>query len=47
MQLSNGIFIYQKKRFFSSKTSYMRWAQAWMFRSLTEYLKTFKNEDMD
>ena len=42
MQLSNGAFVYQKKKYFSSKISYMRWAQAWMFKAFTEIL--FRNQ---
>jgi rhamnogalacturonyl hydrolase YesR len=38
MQNSKGYFYYQKKKRFSSKISYMRWAQAWMFYSMSYYL---------
>jgi hypothetical protein len=34
-----GYFYYQKRKRFSSKIPYMRWAQAWMFVALTHYLK--------
>lgn len=34
-----GYFYYQKRKRFSSKIPYMRWAQAWMFIALTYYLK--------
>lgn len=40
MQDENGFFFYQKKRYFSSKIPYMRWAQAWMFYALS-YYKTY------
>ena len=30
-----GYYYYQKKKYFSSKVPYIRWAQAWMFYSLT------------
>jgi len=38
MQDKQGYFYYQLKRTGSSKIPYMRWAQAWMFFSLTCYL---------
>ena len=47
MRNSNGTFKYQLKYFFSSKIPYMRWAQAWMFRSFTEYIKFFTCENLD
>ena len=37
MQGRKGYFFYQKRRFLSSRICYMRWAQAWMFYSLTHY----------
>ncbi len=40
MQDEKGFFFYQKKRYFSSKIPYMRWAQAWMFYALS-YYKTY------
>lgn len=39
MQDSKGYFYYQKKKHFSSKIPYMRWAQAWMFLGMTVYLE--------
>lgn len=33
-----GYFFYQINKYFSSKVPYMRWAQAWMFYSLSEYM---------
>ena len=39
MQSHNGYFYYQINKYFSSKISYMRWAQAWMFYALTTYLR--------
>ena len=39
MQNTKGYFYYQKKKYFSSKIPYMRWAQAWMFYALTIYLE--------
>jgi hypothetical protein len=38
MQSEDGYFYYQINRYFSSKIPYMRWAQAWMFYALSEYL---------
>lgn len=38
MQSEKGYFYYQKNKYFSSRISYMRWAQAWMFYALSEYL---------
>jgi rhamnogalacturonyl hydrolase YesR len=37
MQDQKGYFYYQKKKWFSSKISYMRWAQAWMFYAMSLY----------
>jgi hypothetical protein len=34
----NGAFYYRKGRLFTNRIPYMRWAQAWAFHSLTEYL---------
>ena len=33
-----GFFYFQKHRFYTIKTSYMRWAQAWMLYALSLYL---------
>jgi hypothetical protein len=38
MQDPKGYFYYQKKKGYSSKIPYMRWAQAWMFYALSFYL---------
>jgi rhamnogalacturonyl hydrolase YesR len=38
MQSRNGYFYYQINKYFSSKISYMRWAQAWMFYAMSTYL---------
>ncbi len=38
MQDDEGYFYYQKKEGWNSKIPYMRWAQAWMFYSMTAYL---------
>lgn len=38
MQSDEGYFYYQINKYFSSKIPYIRWAQAWMFYSYSEYL---------
>jgi hypothetical protein len=38
MQSDEGYFYYQINKYFSSRIPYMRWAQAWMFYALSEYL---------
>ncbi|HEY5535399.1 MAG TPA: delta-aminolevulinic acid dehydratase [Ignavibacteria bacterium] len=38
MQSDKGYFYYQINKYFSSRIPYMRWAQAWMFYALSEYL---------
>lgn len=38
MQSDKGYFYYQLNRYFSSRIPYMRWAQAWMFYSLSMYI---------
>src|ERR1017187_4110702 len=38
MQSPDGYFYYQINKYFSSKISYMRWAQAWMFYAMSTYL---------
>lgn len=42
MQHHRGYFYYQKKKWFSSRIPYMRWAQSWMFAALSYYLKQTK-----
>jgi hypothetical protein len=42
MQDKRGYFYYQLKSTGSSKIPYMRWAQAWMFFSLSYYITTIK-----
>jgi hypothetical protein len=44
MQSKKGYFYYQINKHFSSKISYMRWAQAWMFYALSTYIKLESNE---
>lgn len=45
MQDKDGYFYYQINKYFSSKISYMRWAQAWMFYALSTYLLFSKSND--
>ncbi|HMI79431.1 MAG TPA: hypothetical protein VK484_11605 [Ferruginibacter sp.] len=44
MQSKKGFFYYQVNKYFSSKISYIRWAQSWMFYALSTYIKFEKNE---
>jgi hypothetical protein len=47
MQDKKGHFYYQKRKFFSSKIPYMRWAQAWMFYALSHYLLFSHQQNSD
>jgi len=47
MQSPKGYFYYQIKNRTSSKIPYMRWAQAWMFYSFSEYIKVNFDENLD
>jgi hypothetical protein len=38
MQTNKGFFIYQKRKFISSRISYIRWAQSWMFYAFSYYI---------
>jgi rhamnogalacturonyl hydrolase YesR len=38
MQSGEGYFYYQINKYFSSRISYIRWAQAWMFYALSTHL---------
>lgn len=44
MQSPKGFFYYQVNKYFSSRVSYIRWAQSWMFYALTTYIKYENNE---
>ena len=44
MQSNDGSFYYQKKKLFSSKVPYIRWAQAWMFYAFSYHYLEFKSE---
>jgi hypothetical protein len=37
MQSPEGFFYYQRHRFWTNRTPYMRWGQAWMFRANLEH----------
>jgi len=39
---ARGFFYYQRRRFFTVRTPYMRWAQAWMLYGLASLLETEK-----
>jgi len=41
MQDKKGYFYYQINKYFTSRISYMRWSQAWMFYGLSTYLMAF------
>ena len=45
MQSSKGFFYYQFKKVMSSKISYMRWSNAFMFNAMSSYLK--ENHTLD
>ncbi|MFM9839144.1 MAG: delta-aminolevulinic acid dehydratase [Cyclobacteriaceae bacterium] len=45
MQDPKGYFYYQIKSVISSRIPYMRWAQSWMFFSLTYYLRNLQNQN--
>ena len=45
MQSPEGFFYYQKKKLISSKISYMRWSNAFMFNAMSYYLK--ENHTLD
>jgi len=38
-----GYFFYQKNKFFTNKTSYIRWSNAWMFLALAFFFKKSSN----
>lgn len=47
MQSPSGYFYYQKKPFLSSKTPYIRWAQAWMFYAYSYYFIEINNNEQN
>ena len=44
MQDPKGYFYYQKKKWITSKISYIRWAQSWMFYSFSYYILEFEKD---
>ena len=44
IQDKQGYFYYQRKKTFSSRIPYMRWAQAWMFYAMSFYLEEMKDQ---
>jgi hypothetical protein len=45
MQSDTGYFYYQKKKHFTSKIPYIRWAQAWMFYAFSYYILEFDENE--
>ena len=39
-----GFFYYQRRRFYTIRTPYMRWTQAWMMYALARRIETMKDE---
>ena len=39
-----GFFYYQRRRFYTIRTPYMRWTQAWMMYALARWLETMNDE---
>ena len=44
MQDSKGYFYYQKKKWITSRISYIRWAQSWMFYAFSYYVLEFEKD---
>src|SRR5690606_14102217 len=44
MQDQDGYFYYQRKRFLSSRISYMRWSNAFMFSAFSSYVLELHGE---
>ena len=42
MQKENGSFVFRKFNYYTVRTSYMRWSDAWMFAGLAYFLSKFK-----
>ena len=45
MQLPSGGFMYQKHKNYTNKTSYIRWANAWMHLALTTVIDKLRSEN--
>jgi hypothetical protein len=39
-----GFFYYQRRRFYTIRTPYMRWTQAWMMYALARRMEGMKDE---
>jgi hypothetical protein len=44
LQSQRGFFYYQRRRFYTVRTPYMRWSQAWMMYALARLLETMNAE---
>lgn len=44
MQKSNGSFIFRKFKYYTIKTSFMRWSDAWMFAALSQLNNQLNNQ---
>jgi hypothetical protein len=42
MQSSEGYFYFQKKKFYTNKTPFMRWSQGWIFYALSTYIRNLQ-----
>lgn len=42
MQSAEGYFYFQKKKYFTNKTPFMRWSQGWIFYALATYIRSLK-----
>jgi hypothetical protein len=42
MRAPEGFFYYQRHRFWTNRTPYMRWSEAWMFKALARLHKTIQ-----
>ena len=42
-----GYFYFQKRRFYTNRICYIRWAQAWAFHALSEYLLHAREDEQN
>lgn len=47
MQSPEGYFYFQKRKYYTNKTPYMRWSQGWMFYGLAHYLQNSDKYDFN
>ena len=45
MRGSDGTFFFQAHRFWTNRTPYMRWGQAWMFHALARLKRQFLSSE--